>query len=320
MPLNSSYLFECFKDSEQIVSFCIGGVLVVIIGTFGIIGNIMTILVLLQPNLRNRTFNQLLICLAIIDILCILSRGIWFSSLSFSIACNIVTETNEVLECITYPMRMMSLTASIYMTLAISLERFIRICWEKLIFIKRKSWLYIAFVITFSILINLPNSFEMNLLYQNGTLICQESFAEILTSEESTLIKMIVNIIVPLVVIFVLNGMIILKIFITSKEVNRIGAGSRSCLSKTKILLWIVFLYLFFSLPRFVARTTDFYRGVWLRPTINLSLVCNSSVNFIIYCLCGSTFRKELRIFCKRKMSRSFNHQETTTSSLHSQN
>ena len=109
--------FDCVPEANQdpLSTFWIGGVLISVVGIFGLIGNVLSILILLQPKLRKGTFNQLLVSLAVFDIICILSRGIWYTTHSF---CGVHFYITDRFLCFTHYARLWSLIASVFQNVA----------------------------------------------------------------------------------------------------------------------------------------------------------------------------------------------------------
>ena len=120
---NSNHSFyEClsasWKHGYEKEYFWLSGVLLSIVAIIGFIGNIINIVVLCQPELRQKVFYKLLVVLAIFDSIFIISYGI---SIGYqSMACQ---PSNGNVGHLTYPILNVGLTGSIYMTIVISLER-----------------------------------------------------------------------------------------------------------------------------------------------------------------------------------------------------
>ena len=104
--------------------------------------------------------------------------------------------------------------------------------------------------------------------------------------------------------ILLLNGWII-KVIINTPKPERMSKESLRKWRATRILLWIVLLFFITSTPRLVFRALIYHgpedKGswYWFRPLVRLALVCNSSGNFVIYCMTGRKFRNQfLDVFC----------------------
>jgi len=133
------------------------GVLVSIIGFLGVLGNIISLLVLSKPKLRD-CFHQLLFALACYDTVYIVIGGINYTFKAFDANSNAYTIAFPY---IIYPITNIGLCGTIFMTMAISIERFLGICYPlHLPPHNRKSWFYILPVLLLSVVVNVPKFFE----------------------------------------------------------------------------------------------------------------------------------------------------------------
>lgn len=143
-------------------SYICDGILVFMIGLIGIIGNVISVLVLLRPKLRD-CFHQLLIALAFFDTLYIICGGINYTVRAFEIRMDLYTITFPHFF---YPFANIGMCGTIFMTVAISLERFLGICYPlHLPPQNRKSWFYIVPVIILALMINLTKFFESEVFW-----------------------------------------------------------------------------------------------------------------------------------------------------------
>jgi len=145
------------------------GVLVSIIGLIGVLGNLCAVLVLARPKLRD-CFHQLLIALAFFDTLYIICGGINYTFRAFEE--DVPFESKSAYK-VTYPHLILpflnvGLCGTIFMTVAISIERFLGIC-HPLHYPPhtRKSWFYIVPVSLVSVLVNLPKFLEAEIYWEN---------------------------------------------------------------------------------------------------------------------------------------------------------
>ena len=145
--------------------FWVSGVMLVTVGVLGIAGNILNLIVLCRKQFRNQVFYNLLTALACFDIIFIASFS---TSVGYqSLACN---PFNLLIRYITYPILNLGLTGSVYMTIAISVERYIGVCRPYSTY-KRNAKTYILSVIAISVLYNYPRLVERRFHFN-------ESFAE----------------------------------------------------------------------------------------------------------------------------------------------
>jgi len=161
------------------------GILVSVIGLIGIIGNICAVLVLARPKLKD-CFHQLLIALAFFDTLYIICGGINYTFRAFE---EVVPFDSAYAYKITYPHLILpflnvGLCGTIFMTVAISIERFLGIC-HPLHYPPhtRKSWFYILPVLVISLLVNIPKFLEAEIYWEDDI-----NAIEILRDENVTVI------------------------------------------------------------------------------------------------------------------------------------
>ena len=193
------------------------------------------------------------------------------------------------------------------MTVAISLERYLGICQSNLVF-GRRAWVFIIPVLFINFSFNLPRFLERKFTFINGTLIGETQEWRKKEAYQHAYIfwaSIIIDEIIPLGMLFYLNGAIIVRIKKTSRTVIELGKshqkqGRTTC----KTLFWIVLIFLALHTPRIASKCLFFmgsnYKSTWygIMPFVRLALICNSSVNFIIYSLVGKNFRKVfLKVF-----------------------
>ena len=134
------------------------GVLVPIIGLFGLIGNITSIIVLARPRMIRDTFHKLLLCLACVDTIYIICGGISYTSRALEFGSDTITLAFPYF---IYPFTYIAMSGSIFMTVAISIERFLGICFPlHLPADMRKSWHYILPVLILTLAFNIPKFLE----------------------------------------------------------------------------------------------------------------------------------------------------------------
>lgn len=267
------------------------GILVSMIGLIGIIGNICAVLVLRRPKLKD-CFHQLLIGLAFFDTLYIICGGINYTFRAFEE--NVPLASANAYK-ITYPHLILpflniGLCGTIFMTVAISIERFLGIC-HPLHYPPhtRKSWFYIVPVTILSILVNIPKFLEAEVHWMddvNAIEILEEQaatvnvtvghipkFIPIYRPTKLRLNEVYIEIyvmyfriffiaVIPLFLIIILNGWILYDI-VTSKrrrEVHRFGSKRkwRRELNLFIILLCIVVTFICCHTPRIITDIWEF--------------------------------------------------------------
>ena len=134
MDLNSTNIsdigLDCphYDDEDQylleILSFVIGGVVQTIVAILGIFGNFLASYILCTRKEMRNAFNLLLVTMACFDSLYLF--GSILESFRKPDVFNMATGTHTVLfPYLLYPFTQFAFTASIFMTIAIALERYV---------------------------------------------------------------------------------------------------------------------------------------------------------------------------------------------------
>ena len=276
----------------------ISAVLMVISGIIGLLGNIFIIAVLSQPKMRKSVFYNLLLALACFDTLFILSYGI--SQADKSLTC--LGGYSEV-EALLLPVYELFMLGSIYMTVAISVERYLGICHPLLQF-PRRPLIFILPVLIISFAYTLPRFIlQRNYVVKNGGLSNYFLYEDWGKTEEYYIwgytfwADLIFKTFIPLVALIFLNGSIIAAVKGT-RNPQRIKDGREG--KTITILFCIVLVFIIAHAFRLASKiliyTTNVYNSTlnWVPPISWLALTFNSSVNFVIYSMVGSNFRAEL--------------------------
>jgi len=170
--------FEYFKTWKEYEFWC-EGVLFSCLGVFGLLSNLVTIITILSsPSMKQHTFNQLLVALSFFVILYIIfnvpvrARTIpevssWFSGSSF---------LSQLYAIVLYPMSAVSFCATIYMTLALTTERYLAVCrphkyraLSRSISSTKRFLAYVIPVTVTSFALNIPKFLEVEIKDSNGT-------------------------------------------------------------------------------------------------------------------------------------------------------
>jgi len=288
------------------------GVFVSVFGIVGMLGNVLTLCVLSRKKFKD-CFHKLLLTLACFDSLFILCGGINYSCRAFKAGSQVFT---LLFPTFIYPFSYIGLTGSIFMTFAISIERFLGICYPlKFPPHTRKAWYYILPVVLISILINIPRFFDAVISWNEGSPSYQPSGLRMSVDYIKyyrTYFYITFSALMPFLSIFFLNARIIWDL----QHVKAQRFGSSKKLKKEinlfLILLSIVVTFLFLHSPRIIVDIYEFLNveevavcqeaGVYFRPIefiktltyiSHFTTIINSGVNFLIYSFVGNSFRKE---------------------------
>ena len=110
-------------EGKEAEFFWTSGVALVAVAILGFIGSNLILVVLCSSDFKKKVFYKLLMALALFDLFFILSYSTLLGYRAFSCG-----SPDDVIYKITYPILNMALTGSIYMTMAVSLERYLGIC------------------------------------------------------------------------------------------------------------------------------------------------------------------------------------------------
>ncbi|CAH2004004.1 unnamed protein product [Acanthoscelides obtectus] len=166
---NDSDFQSCIAQDEEPLNFCrfvVCGLFINLVGLLGLIGNIISMIILSRPQMRS-SINYLLIGLARIDTVLIVTSILLFglpsvypySGLFFTYYYIVFPHIAPL----AYPLAMVSQTASVYLTVTISLERFVAVCFPlkaKSLCTYGRARIYVIAIVIFSVLYNVPRLFE----------------------------------------------------------------------------------------------------------------------------------------------------------------
>lgn len=317
-------------------SFWCDGVLVSVIGTVGFIGNLLALIVLSRKTIRD-LFHKLLFALACFDLMYIVFGGINYTFRSFKAQSDYFT---YLFPHVIHPFTHISLAATIFMTVAITIERYLGLCHPFLPPSSRKAWFYILPVIVISVTLNIPKFMEIQLGTRTvrgegedggGFNLTRPSYHPTELRKSPMYIRSYVmwtrlfsTAIIPVSLLVLLNARIIFDL-VRSANVQRFGGSfrrQRKEINTSFVLLCIVLIFFCCHAARIVLDVHEFSNvesilrchgemrkpwmpSYWMQalPYIShLAMILNSSVNFIVYCLVGNHFRREMcRMFGFRK-------------------
>ena len=336
------------------------GLLVSIIGCLGILskfqwntfvfdsnclisGNLFSIYVLSKPKLQD-CFHRLLIALACFDTIYIIIGGINYTFKAFEVSSDAYSISFPF---VIYPITNISLCGTIFMTVAISFERFLGICYPlHLPPQNRKAWYYILPVSLLSIIVNLPKFFEGEIVWlEDDTSILMQpdddfEFFNFTRYDDIpairptdlrknsnyikyyvTYCRMFFTVIIPFMALLTINLRIIAEV---SKLKSKPFGSQRKLWKEVNmymVLLSIVVIFICCNTPRTIIDIWEFYHledivncnelyleersnhpfmpEKWIECLTHIShftAIFNSSINFLVYCVVGHNFRKQL--FC----------------------
>ncbi|XP_060579418.1 thyrotropin-releasing hormone receptor-like [Ruditapes philippinarum] len=314
---------------------------------FGITGNVLTIIILLQKHLRNSATSTFLVTLAISDILALIT-GLVRQWVKYTFKVDI-REDLTVTGCRIHWFVVYVVTQfSSWMLICVTLERIIStfLPHTRRVFCKqRNASIAVAAIFLTLCLLNSHYLFGYGDKYNgNHTIIercvpMEDNYTHFI-SYSWTWIDLCVFYLIPMLFLLIGNMMIIFKVLdshrrsrravVPSTNVPSTTATQRNKTSSLTVLLMLVSaLFIICITPIVVYPIGEPY---WIQGAseqrlatmflsnalANLLMYSNHSVNFVLYFLSGSKFRSEVRkvISCKRRQVQVAPHQGTLTRSV----
>ncbi|CAG7836625.1 unnamed protein product [Allacma fusca] len=311
-------LLEMFEE-DKTFEFIVVGVGISVIAILGIIGNILTMMVLSRPQMKSSVccllFN-LACCDLILLIVVLPVHGINVFIKHFSLWPEYTSLFIPRAAPFLLPIIATAQTGSIYFTMSVSAERYIAVCWplkSRFLCTWSRARYYSLAVFIFSCLINVPRWFELQ-TYETilRRMNPDDGFYELETQYEvgytalrsnSMYTKyymypmlLVFQHILPFIVLAVFNT----AIYLTIKKANEKRQGLTSVqtreISYAVMLVFVVIVFLCCNvlgmfLLLWESQNVEFSTRYILLA--NFLLTFNSSINFLIYCAFGSNFRQQ---------------------------
>ncbi|WAQ98994.1 FMAR-like protein [Mya arenaria] len=258
---------------------------------FGVVGNVLSIIVWRRPRMRSST-GTYLTGQAVAD-LCLLIFFFLLNSLQ-KIAPSVMASSayGEFFAYIGYPFFFLFVVCSIWFTVGVTVDRYIQdMCNE------RRARMGLGVITLLCFIINAPHfaTYE-HVTGANPSFRATEYGSGKGSQNYEFWIHCMILVLVPWATIFTLNMLIIHRVTSMNRQMDsKRGSSGKDKTRKseaqlTRLLLTITFTFL--GNHRIVAEAFSIAQ---------LGIVINSSINFFLYCLSGKRFRKELRIVvCSR--------------------
>lgn len=160
---------DAVVDDEYnlLFEFVAYGVLLNVIGVFGILGNVISMIILSRPQMKS-SINYLLIGLARCDTVLIITSILLFGLPVIYPATNHLFvyyfKVYPLIAPVVYPIAMISQTVSVYLTLTVTLERFVAVCHPlqaRSLCTYGRARAYVVVIIVFSVLYNITRFWEV---------------------------------------------------------------------------------------------------------------------------------------------------------------
>ncbi|XP_040583738.1 FMRFamide receptor-like [Lepeophtheirus salmonis] len=296
--------------------FCLQGVLLNIVGLVGLIGNILSIHILTKPQMKN-SINCLLVGLASSDFLLIVT-----SICMFGLASAAKIETTFSLFYILkifpyiipyiYPIGMIAQTGSVYLTVCVSFERYIAVCWPlkaSSLCTHGRAKLYVVSVVMLAFVYNIPRFFEISTIH--NTTYNQTELVPTSLRTNPLYVKfyiawmyVIFMYIIPFVSLAILNFKIYRTVRLANIERRALSNQQKRDFGLATMLMIIVIVFFLCNILALIVNILEVL-GIEiseLTHASNLMVTFNSSVNFFIYSIFGDKFQRVLRSTVQKKI------------------
>ncbi|XP_017139279.1 FMRFamide receptor [Drosophila miranda] len=305
------------------IEFWVCGVLINIVGLLGILGNVISMIILSRPQMRS-SINYLLTGLARCDTVLILTSILLFGIPSiYPYTGHFFGYYNNVypfISPVVFPIAMIAQTSSIYMTFTVTLERYVAVCHPlraRALCTYGRAKIYFIVCVCFALAYNMPRFWEVLTV----TYPLPESDVVLHCVRPSRLRRnqayiniyihwcyLIINYIIPFLTLAILNCLIYRQVKRANRERQRLSRSEKREIGLATMLLCVVVVFFMLNfLPLVLNISEAFYNLIdhKLTKLSNLLITINSSVNFLIYIIFGEKFKRIfLLIFFKRRLSR----------------
>lgn len=306
----------------KLFEFWSNGILLNVVGVLGILGNILSMIILSRPQMRS-SINYLLIGLARCDTVLILTSILLFGVPAIYpftgylryYYLRLLPEISRVV----YPLAMSAQTASVYLTLTVTLERYVAVCHPlraRALCTYGRARIYVIVIIIFSICYNIPRFFEVQLKQHDdsefGIVFCISASDmrqdDIYINIYIHWLYLIFIYFIPFLSITFFNSMIYQQVRKANRERQRLSRTEKREIGLATMLFCVVIVFICCNILALLINIIEAFDGhIYDRlvKTSNLLVTINSSVNFIIYVIFGEKFKRIfLLLFCKRRVGR----------------
>jgi len=321
------------------------GVTANIVAAYGIIGNVLSIVVLRHRQMRNST-SYYLISLAVYDILLLLFMSLFLAIPTIYLEKDVLEDYYVAYQYVhpyVYPFALIAQTGTVYTTVAFTVERYIAVCKplhaaNTCTMSRTKRVIFFIFVA--SVVYNIPRFFE----YQSVKIFDETTNRTIVTYEYTDIgnnqqfqeayfiyLYLCVMFLFPFSLLTVLNILLIRAVKKARRMRNYMSSSNTKDNNLTVMLIVVINVFLGCQFPALVdniivaifehSQLNCSEQWVQFTTISNLLVVLNSAINFILYCILSKRFRRVfLTIFRLRKNKPKFKYTVNNKSSLYNRN
>lgn len=312
----------CAASEIPLFEFWSNGILLNAVGLLGILGNVLSMIILSRPQMRS-SINYLLIGLARCDTVLIITSILLFGIPAIYpytgyfrfYSLRLLPQISHAI----YPLAMSVQTASVYLTVTVTLERYVAVCHPlraRALCTYGRAKVYVIVIIIFSVCYNIPRFFEVTHKEfrdeEFGFVYC---IGATNLRANSTYVKVYIHWLYLVFIYFIpfssitfFNAMIYRQVRKANRERQRLSRTEKREIGLATMLFCVVIVFLCCNILALVLNIAEaFYDYIneHIVKTSNLLVTINSGVNFIIYVIFGEKFRRIfLLLFCKRRFGR----------------
>jgi hypothetical protein len=321
LKVNLTYGDQYLDDSGSIyLQFVCWGIIIPIISVFGIVGNVLTMIVLWRREMISTSI-YFLRALVVTDMIIIIVAVVVLTPFSLAIYTNGMHYFQDVV----YPniytafnfLVMTVQQCNVWFTVSMALERYISICHPfqaPRFYTKRRAIITLVLITVVSVFYNIPRvcaATARECPAEEGnavTVPSADKLCYMLVSTDfgnsvfyktvyATWMYSILIYIIPLTVLFVFNLLIIMELMRMQRRRIGMNIQEDNETSLTLILVVIVVVFIFCQTPGLIAQFDFFTVPVFMKwlAVSNTLFVLNSAVNFLVYTAVGRRFRNLLR-------------------------
>ncbi|XP_022178946.1 FMRFamide receptor [Myzus persicae] len=297
-------------DYNLLFEFITYGVLLNVIGVFGILGNVISMVILSRPQMKS-SINYLLIGLARCDTVLIVTSVLLFGLPVVYPATghlfNYYFKVYPLIAPVVYPIAMVSQTVSVYLTLTVTLERFVAVCHPlraRSLCTYGRARAYVVATIAFAVLYNVTRFLEVRVqkcMHTGYNQYVYQVYPSDLRNDRDYIsvyihwMYLLIMYFIPFGSLAVLNAAIYRQVRRANRERQRLSRLQKKEIGLATMLLCVVVVFLLCNVWALISNVVEAFYGITVDQLVkvsNLLVTINSSVNFVIYVIFGEKFKR----------------------------